>query len=655
VASSAGHRLILSAGQAASDRGIALVITLILLSLMSILGLAMVLFTTSDMLINGYYRNYRAAFYAADSGLNIARQQVVNQAVAAFPITPVTGWATGSPPLPDPNATAASVLNYVNSNYSASFVPLNAGQGANSWAESFEITNTGTCTNSFVLAPGGPTVTSTSNGLNTGYQYVFNYKLCSMGRALSSQQVNISESGSIAINITVPVSQTTTTTVSFSAFGGFVDNYPPCLGPLVPGTMTGPMFTNGAWQFTTGGDYIFTDPVGQANPDTDYWFGGTCIPSPTSSYKKGAQTIAPTFQQGLNLGQTPAPLPANAFSQAWAVLDGKGTGEGPSAPGAAQLNAALKNASGMAYPIEGATSGVYLPYFCMGTPSCTNTLTGGGIYVEGNATSIQLSAGKDSSGNPTQIYQIAQGSTVTTVTTDTAANTTTVQSGSTMLNLTGVPTNTEITPSASCVASASGACAQTMLYVDGTINSLTGPGQGSPAIQDGTQLTITANGDVDITGDVLYAKEPVTTSTNDSLITGNDTNQVLGIFTATGNIQLSTSYHNQNLEVDGSLAAVGQGCASNSCGFMVSGCINTFNNVGGQIQSNIFGACMNTENTYFDRRFTSKPLFAPPWFPSTTVQTVDVNLPATPCVGTLIAGRCVPPTAQRISWLTSPQ
>jgi len=82
--------------------------------------------------------------------------------------------------------------------------------------------------------------------------------------------------------------------------------------------MTGPTFTNGAWQFTTG-SYIFTDPVGQANANADYWFGATCIQSPTSSYtlasKKGSQTIKPTFQGGFNLGQTAVALPPNDFSQ----------------------------------------------------------------------------------------------------------------------------------------------------------------------------------------------------------------------------------------------------------------------------------------------------------------------------------------------------
>jgi hypothetical protein len=44
-----------------------------------------------------------------------------------------------------------------------------------------------------------------------------------------------------------------------------------------------------------------------------------------------------------------------------------------------------------------------------------------------------------------------------------------------------------------------------------------------------------------------------------------------------------------------------------------------FNNVGFQIQNSIYAAAINTENVYFDRRYTNRPGFAPPFFPSTTV------------------------------------
>ena len=130
-----------------ADRAFALVFTMLLLGMMSLMALAMVLSSSSDMLINSYYRNARGAFYAADSGLNIARQQLVNQILTQVPTT----WS--SPPISNTTTAAQTTQNYITTNYSA-FTSLNAGQATQSWAEQFEITNV-----SFQLV-GTPTVTS---------------------------------------------------------------------------------------------------------------------------------------------------------------------------------------------------------------------------------------------------------------------------------------------------------------------------------------------------------------------------------------------------------------------------------------------------------------------------------------------------------------
>jgi hypothetical protein len=229
------------------------------------------------------------------------------------------------------------------------------------------------------------------------------------------------------------------------------------------------------------------------------------------------------------------------------------------------------------------------------------------------------------------------------MTVDPVANTTvlTTQTGtnppSAPLTLSGVPMDQATSPPQQ----------GTMIYVDGTITGMTGPGEGMGAIQNGANVTITAAGDVNLTGDIRYVTEPVTVAPNQipgtppaTLIPGNDKGQDLGIFTASGNIIMSSPYADDNLEVDGSQAALGANCAGNSCGFLVNGCINTFNNVGGQLQTNIFGACLNVENTYYDRRYNTKPNFAPPWFPGLTA------------TGTLAIGP-TNVTLQRTSWLSS--
>ena len=602
-------------------------------------------------------------FYAADSGLNIGRQALVNQIQGYVNTASCPGWVTGtnlptacskaplnsSDPSTDPltaanNAASAVLANVLASGGYGNFTSLNAGTAGTSWPGSFQLVNTATCP-STLTAAGEPVVTG-----NSVYQYTFNYKLCSLGRAQSAQQVYTSENGAILVTISAVGAQTQN--AAFSAFGAFISNYAPNSAPLVPGTFEGPSFTNGAWQFEAGGAYTFTGPVGSANANIDYYINGNWYDSPNNSYTSGGTKIAPNFEGPVNLGQTPLALPPNDFSQKWAVLDGSGCGESagapcggiipPTQPTSTQMNSALKDINGNAYPSGTApSSGVFLPYSCTGSGSaCTSSgvMNGGGIYVEGNA-SVGLTLGTDSNGNLTQIYTITQGSTTTTVTTTVNAPTnagyTKVVSGSKTVTLSGVPMNKVPTT----------AQQGTMLYVDGDISSLSGPGQGQPSIQDYSQVTIVANGNVNITGDIIYKHEANTQDTSDTYIKGNDSGQVLGVFTASGNIVLSSPYSNQNLQVDGALAPLGtnSNCGSNSCGFLVSGHINTFNNYGAQSQTNIFGASMNTQNTWYDTRFATG--FGPPWFPSTTVNQSDIALGPPNILSTV----------NRMSWITTPQ
>jgi Tfp pilus assembly protein PilX len=644
------------------EGGIALFTTLLLLSLVSLLGLAMVLSVNSDMMINGYYGNYRSSFYAADSGLSIARQAIANQFTASVNMTPCTGWETNaasgctSPPV---STTApGTVLSSVTSTYGSGYSNVNS---SGSWPGSFKIINSAGCTNSLVLAPGYPTTTQNAQLQNNAYTYRFNYTLCATGRAQSLQQVLVKESGSMVLNVQAQTFTTQQAQVSFASFGIFIDQFNQCKGPLVPGTMTGPVFTNGSWNFGTGGNYIYTDPVGQHNANASYWFGGTCKQSPTNSYTYNGQTIKPTFQSGFNMNQPVVDLPANDFSQQWAVMDGKGCGEKgttcgtdvPPAPSHSDMNKALMDVKKNAYPSSGASSGVFLPYCTTSCPTGVSpyTVNGGGILVEGDA-AVTLNVGKDGSNNPTQVFTITQGSTTTTITTNITANTTTVVSGGNSVSLTGVPQNLSTTT----------ASPATMLYVDGKITGLSGPGQGKAGIQDYSQITVAAASDINITGDLIYAHPPVTLNAADTLIANQydsggkqiagDFNSVLGIFTSKGNINLSSPYSNGNLETDASMAAINSDsswCNSNSkCGFGTpSDNINVWTILGGRIESFAHSVSISQGNTYFDRRFTARAGFAPPWFPSTTIPLVDITNAAPPQVN------ANPP--QRLSWVTYPQ
>jgi Tfp pilus assembly protein PilX len=611
------------------QRGVALLTTLLLLLLLTAMSLTMVLSVSSDMLINGYYGNGRGSFYAADSGAAVARQAMVNAILAAVP----AAFNPNTQPIPP--GTDSSVKNGIQSSYGGYPTPVNGGSG--SWPEKFTITDVKlfppTCTVTGGITVNGvpPSCASpTQNSTNpiTGYKYIYQYSVTSVGQSQGTEAARLDDSGRLIFNGTV--TPAAGTKISFAAYGTFIDQYPSCYAPFVAGTLNGPFFTNGSWNFgdanalNSSTKYDFTDTTGQAGANASWWHGGACDQSAAATDTANGSTIAPTFQAGFQLSQASVPLPPNDYSQKRAVLDSVGTSGSPVTN--TDLHNSLRDVNGVQYPAGGAASGVYLPYSVDAMTGKT-TFTGGGIYVEGDAT-VTLSP----SGSAGQTYTITQGGAVTTVTTDPTSGTTTISAGGKTTTVNGIPEMRD--PSSGMVTENA-----TMLYVDGNITSLAGPGEYQPAINDSTALTVTAAQNVTVTGDIRYKTEPVTTSgaTPDTLISGNDHGQVLGIFTATGDIQMNNSQADGNLQIDASIAMISQG---GSGGWInVGPHINTLNVVGGRIANRAKSGNTTTRNIYFDRRFLSNG-FAPPWFPSTTLGSGG---------GTDSAS--FTPTVQRVSWI----
>jgi Tfp pilus assembly protein PilX len=596
------------------QRGIALVIVLLLLSMLMVFSIAMTIAVSSDTMINGYYQNFRGAFYGADSGLNIARQGLVNGLTGAIPAT----FTVGNSPIP--TGTETTVASNVLSSY-ASFTTINTGNAAASWASSFKLTGvTLTQTNCVVSYTGSPATAPTcaapnqAGAVDTNFAYTYAYSITAVVQAAGGETTTLMDTGTLFVNaVPKPLSSVT----SFAAWGMFINSYTLCDGStLVPGTITGPVFSNGSWNLGTSGSYIFTDSFGSVGSTIGYQ-GSSCAGSANvsgSSYTSGGQTWTRTFQGGAKLGQNPVPLPTNSYSQERAVLDGIGVNSNQVTN--TDLNVAVKDVNGTAYPIAGTSSGVFLPYSNTPTAGCSTApcMTGGGILVQGDA-SVTLSP----NGTSQQIYTITQGGTTTTVTVDLSAMTTRISNGGTSKTINGVPTLYNSTSLAAVEPA-------TMLYVNGNITALKGPGQGQAAIQDGAAITITAASNITVTGDILYKTEPVTLTQNqspccpntpaDTLIAGNNKGQVLGIFTATGDIQMANAQSNGNLEIDAALATIS---TSGTGGLINTGnAINTLNIVGGRIQNDIKNINATTRNVFFDRRF-SQGGFAPPWYPSTTI------------------------------------
>jgi putative cofactor-binding repeat protein len=625
-----------------NSRGIALITTLLILSLFTVLTLSMVIATTSDTLIDGYYRNSRGSFYAADSGANAARQYLLNQFSANVP-SPFTPFS-----VPIPALTEQTIIHSL-ANTSTGFGAYQSmvGSQTKSWPGTFKVLDDTTCDTTggvncptYILSPPNctihytlntgtiPTCYNAGNSSATWYQLSYPYKFTVIGQSRSNEQNTVEEQGSLILTVTIVTNSTNAS--SFAAWGMFIDQNPICSnGTLVGGTITGPVFTNGAWTFgTTNVGYIFTDAVGSHSPNFGYSFS-SCYQSPNSTYTSGSQTIHPTFQSGVNLNQPTVPLPTDSFNQKRAVIDSEGVlGTNVSN---AELNLSLKNLGKTAYPSAGASSGVYLPYTTSAGNVCPCNFNGGGIYVEGNAT-VTVSA----SGASAQVYTIVQGSTTTTVTIDTVANTTTIASGASSTTITGVPVQKDALGVFQRDA--------TMLYVNGNITALKGGGQGVGTIQDSTALSVVSSGAVTVTGDLLYKHEPVTlvqsgSTPADTLIPANNHGQTLGIFTANGNINLANAQSNGNLQIDASIATISQ---SGSGGLVNTGsAINTLTIVGGRIQNTIQNINTTTRNVWFDRRYAQGG-FAPPWFPSTTVTTTTTSTSPTPVV-----------TASRTSWVNT--
>lgn len=588
------------------QQGITLVTTLLLLVLLMGMSLTMVLAVSSESLINGYYGRYRGSFYAADSGVAASRQQIMNNLQAQIP----AGWSPAAGPIAN-TTTAGTAAQTAITGAFGNYTTVNS---ANSWQERFKVT-------SVLVPPPNTVITCTPVGGTTGncaapgatvaspvtaYKYSFPYSVTVIGQSQGSEVATLVDSGTIFLNAAATAASYNQ---SFAAWGMFIGTYALCSADLVPGTITGPVFTNGSWNFSNSGPYTFTDPVGQSGAQAG-WDNGGCVASATPT-----NGIHPTFTGGFNVSQPAVSLPTDSFNQEQAVLDGIGIASGN--PTNAQLNAALKNAAGTPFPTGGAASGVYLPY-SINASTGAKTFTGGGIFVQGNAT---VTLTPTSGSNTSQTYSIVNNGVTTTLTIDPAAG----SAGTTTITTPGVGTQTingvpqQLSSSGLAIGDA------TMLFVNGNITSLSGPGQGQAAIQNGTALSIVASGSnsITVTGDVLYKTEPVTmtgtpTSTPpiDQLIPANNTGQVLGLFTAGGNVYLNNSQANGNLEIDASIAtisATGSGAIVNN-----GAAINTLTIVGGRIQNTIQSINTTTRNVLFDRRFLSGS-FAPPWFPSTSI------------------------------------
>ncbi len=344
---------------------------------------------------------------------------------------------------------------------------------------------------------------------------------------------------------------------------------------------SGPMFTNGNYNFAYNPSATFTSTVQQVSAKASFYNNG----NPVSLNANANGTIdVPNFEQTFTRSATAASMPNSATESS-------------------MVNEATNSTSPCA--------DIYLPH-------SSGKLTGG-IYVNGSANiTMSVNASKQA------VYTITKGATTSTITVNASGNQTTVVGGCSAGTYTGQPSGVDDVG--------------TLLYVNGTINSLSGTVQGN------AQVLIASHNDTVIQNNILYTNYTpgsgtpgnvnyVPPSVSDTDSNGNP-NNLLGILSWTGNVRVGTSAPN-NVTIDASLMA-SQGVVTvdnydqNSprgtatiLGGVISddyGAFGTFNSGNGAALTG-YG-----RNFVYDKRMDGQ--YSPPYFPTLNIymaSSSDIN------------------------------
>ncbi len=660
--------------QEKNERGIALITTLLVSTILLALGMAVVFSATTDTVITKSQRVGEQAFFTADAGSAVARRalaQALEEEIAKIKdgtATYGTGgfYRKGTFPdiqvLPDPVADPNNVF-YTN-------VYARANQLAQIEARKIKLKdiNGSAFTVQYGKFSGTVSVVKTSSTKATETD-VLRYSFQVTGTTEAGGKATVAETGRIStnINLTGGSSSGTDRTFSFSGFGAFFDNGDTISNAaLAGGTFTGIVHTNTHFAFASSRTVSFRNRVSQVD---DY------IRYDSSDFNNGHQNIPGNSITGIDISSegykkvAQVPLPDNNYSQEYAVINGTGildknpdgTPVDPPAVipkdllgnllpvfdslgrvASQTLSANLRDASNNKPGLIGAllNNGVYVP------SGDGVSISGAGIYVQGNADDIQLIS---NGGN--QEYIIKQGSTKTTITVNPSANTTTITTGSNTRTFTGVPTDRFKSQSPKPAVS---------LFVNGAINSLRGGtnnGSVKPALAAGTRLTVTAQRDITITGDIKY-QDAVANSDGTPVSNLNSIQNVLGIFTNDGNVNLSpnSSYVSSglNLEINAAIATFNKNISNDGgqiegsivyTGSSSPGSNDRWKLVGSRVQAKINNIAYTNRDIFYDVRFSGGS-FGPPFFPGTVYSLGEDNSGSTETAIASVAS----PTATGISW-----
>jgi hypothetical protein len=669
-----------------SERGIALISALMVMTMLLALGIAVVYSTTIDTVVTKSQRVGEESFFAADAGVGIARRalaQAVSEEIDKIRngVTPFYSIPDSSVDVfpdvqvvPDPDAVPNDPF------YQRVYARANELVRIAARDQRLDDLNGSRFNVEFKPLSGNISLTKTDSN-NAVQIIVFHYALRVSGSTSAGGSATVNETGRLSANITLARQSTAgARSFSFSGFGAFFDvgddpvNHPNYL--LSPGIYSGAVHTNSHFGFYTGWQYTFRNVVSQVEPNIRDYLRGY-VPIPTSDYQNSIHLSPDGYKQVSNV-----PLPTNVFSQEYAVINNTGltdrnAGGAPVDPpsviptsngnpiavfdangrvSADVLAANLRDATNHPPVVNSGAlaQGVYV------ASSDGNNLDGAGIYVQNDAADIQVYG--DTSGNQVYVIQQTTGAntTTTTITVNYSANTTTISDGPHTRTYSGVPTD-KSNSKTDQTKWRKGA----VVFVNGGINSLHGgkdSTKNQPAIASQTALTITATRSIRVTGDLKYA-DPVVNSDGTPVSNISNVKNVLGLFTSDGNIYLDAksaySTSGLSIEIDAANCVFNTNTANdNQSPTGIEGGITTWygsghQTPGGGDRIKLVGSDVEKNNsivdysggdTFFDARF-SGGTFRPPFFPGTNY---SLGPPPTASVPIITAVDSPYPTAR--SW-----
>lgn len=638
-----------------NERGMALISALMISAIMLALGMAVVFSATSDTTTTRSQRVGQQAFFAADAGISIARralatalEEEIKKIAEGKAGYGDGGFTKRNPPLkagefpdvqvvPDPVAQPNHQF-YQNvlaraTQLAASTSRKNKLHGIN--GTDFDVT--------FRPLAGSVSLIKQAGNSATAVESVsIRYSIQVTGTTESGGRASAVENGifSTRIDLANGGGLNPTREFSFSGFGAFFDNGDTSASSaLAAGSFSGPVHTNTHFAFQSSRTVQFRNIVTQVDNYIRY---------DSNNFSQGQKSIPSSDIKGIDISSEGykrtghVPLPENSFSQEYAVINGTGIttrnadGSAVDPPGKIPVDA-----TGNPLPIIDSSGRVTAEALAANLRSERNVspivvsgrinngvyvssgdgsnITGAGIYVQGDASDIQLTT----NGNE-QHYIITQGSKVTTIKVNTQTNTTSIESSGRKTTYTGVPMDKSNPESPKPGVS---------LFVNGSINSLRGGTSGStkkPAIAPSTALTITAQRDITITGDLKYAN--AVANSDGTPASGIDSiKNVLGIFTNDGNVELEpnqnyTGGSGLSLEIHAAIVAFNKTTSNDGSGEIEGSIVYTGSSnpsstdklklVGSRVQSKINNIGYPNRDVFFDVRYAGGT-FAPPFFPGT--------------------------------------